>query len=55
VLLLAKTTSGRFTEIDRRVRETHSYEVPEIVALPLTHVSQPYLKWLLAGVEPGDE
>jgi periplasmic divalent cation tolerance protein len=55
VLLLAKTTSGRFAELDRRVRELHSYEIPEIVALPVTQVSAPYLQWLLAGVAPGDD
>lgn len=55
VLLLAKTTGGRFAELDRRVREIHSYEIPEIVALPITHVSVPYLEWLQAAVAPGGD
>ena len=46
VLLLAKTTRGRFAELDRAVKEIHSYEIPEIVALPVTAISEPYLKWL---------
>ena len=50
VLLLAKTTSDCFDELDRRVREIHSYEIPEIVALPVTRVSAPYLQWLEAAV-----
>ncbi len=50
VLLIAKTTSARFDELDRAVREIHSYETPEIVALPLTAVSGPYLEWLQAAV-----
>ena len=48
VLLLAKTTRERFDELDRAVREIHSYETPEIVALSVSEVSEPYLKWLLA-------
>ena len=55
VLLLAKTTSGRFDELDRSVRAIHSYEVPEIVALPVTQVSEPYLRWLEATVAPGED
>ena len=53
VLLLAKTTRGRFDELDRAVREIHSYETPEIVALPATGISEQYLKWLQAAVVPG--
>ena len=53
VLLLAKTTGTRFDELDRRVREIHSYETPEIVALPVTQVSAPYLQWLLGAVTSG--
>jgi len=55
VLLLAKTTSARFDELDRRVRETHSYEIPEIVALKVTQVSAPYLQWLQAAVGPSGD
>jgi len=46
-LLLAKTTSDRFDELDRAVREIHSYDTPEIVALSVNAASAPYLKWLL--------
>src|SRR5215213_6224883 len=51
-LFLAKTTRGRFEELEREVRALHSYETPEIVALPMTAVSAPYLEWLTATVEP---
>src|SRR5713101_3247723 len=47
VLLLAKTTSEKFDELDRAVREIHSYDTPEIVALPITAASESYLNWLL--------
>jgi periplasmic divalent cation tolerance protein len=49
-LLLAKTTAENFAELEREVRAIHSYETPEIVALPVTAVSAPYLEWLTANV-----
>ena len=46
VLLLAKTTRGKFDELEREVRALHSYETPEIIAVPITVGSAPYLEWL---------
>jgi periplasmic divalent cation tolerance protein len=51
-LMLAKTTAGCFDELERQVRALHTYDVPEIVALPVTHVSAPYLDWLTANAFP---
>ena len=51
VLLLVKTTAARFTELEREVRALHSYETPEIVALPVTAASAPYLEWLTGSVQ----
>ena len=50
VLLIAKTTKFRFESLEREVRAIHSYETPEIVALPLTACSPPYLDWLNSSV-----
>jgi periplasmic divalent cation tolerance protein len=50
VLLIAKTLSSKFAEIEREVVKLHSYETPEIVAVPLTAGSGPYLEWLSASV-----
>jgi len=50
VLLLAKTTRAKFAELESKVRAMHSYETPEIVALPIAEVSGPYLKWLQGEV-----
>jgi periplasmic divalent cation tolerance protein len=50
VLLIAKTVRSRFEELEREVRALHSYETPEIVALPVTASSAPYLKWLSTSV-----
>lgn len=52
VLLIAKTVRSRFEEVEREVRALHSYEVPEIIALPITAGSARYLKWLSASVDP---
>ena len=51
-LLLAKTTAGRFSSLEREVRALHSYETPEIVALPVTDISAPYLEWLVGNTSP---
>jgi periplasmic divalent cation tolerance protein len=51
-LLLAKTTQAKFEELEREVRSLHSYETPEIIALPVTTASAPYLSWLTGTVEP---
>ena len=48
ILLLAKTTHGKFAELEREVRALHSYDTPEIVAVPITDASTPYLNWLRA-------
>ncbi|HWF88768.1 MAG TPA: divalent-cation tolerance protein CutA [Pyrinomonadaceae bacterium] len=47
ILLLAKTTMGKFDELEREVRALHSYDTPEIVAVPVTVGSAPYLEWLV--------
>lgn len=52
VLLIAKTLRSKFEELEMQVRALHSYETPEIVALPITAGSAPYLEWLAASVNP---
>jgi periplasmic divalent cation tolerance protein len=46
ILLIAKTTREKFEELDREVRALHSYDTPEIVALPIVAGSAAYLEWL---------
>jgi periplasmic divalent cation tolerance protein len=51
ILLLVKTTEERFIELVAQVRAMHSYETPEILALPV-HTGLPaYLQWLRSNVE----
>jgi periplasmic divalent cation tolerance protein len=51
-LLLAKTTSACFDELEREVRALHTYDTPEIVAVPITHISAPYFDWLTSNAFP---
>ena len=53
VLLLAKTASDRFDDLVSRVTAIHSYETPEIIALPITAAAEPYLKWLRGSLSEG--
>jgi periplasmic divalent cation tolerance protein len=50
-LLIMKTRSGKVKEIIRRIRELHSYEVPEIIALPIIDGHEGYLDWVKESVE----
>jgi periplasmic divalent cation tolerance protein len=52
ILLLAKTTMGKFADLEREVRALHSYETPEIVAVPILTGSSPYLDWLTHSLHP---
>src|ERR1051325_4984926 len=45
-LLIIKTRQDLFPRLESRIREIHSYSVPEIIALPLSQGSAPYLQWL---------
>ena len=47
VLLIAKTTIGKFDDLEREVRALHSYDTPEIIAIPVVTGSAPYLEWLV--------
>ncbi len=46
VLLLVKTTEERFPAVRDRIAELHSYDTPEIIALPVMTGSENYLAWL---------
>ena len=46
VLLIAKTKDKLFEQLKKRVTELHSYEVPEILALPILAGFEKYLNWI---------
>ena len=45
-LVIIKTARKNFNKIKRRIKRLHSYEVPEIVALPIASGENSYLKWI---------
>jgi periplasmic divalent cation tolerance protein len=49
-LCLAKTRLGLFAEVEAAIREIHTYEKPEILAVPVTAGSAAYLEWLAREV-----
>lgn len=51
-LLLMKTTVERFEDLAACIRELHSYEVPEIVAVPLVAGTADYLEWIRRETNP---
>jgi len=51
-LLVAKSRRDVLDDLVRRVQALHSYDVPEIVALPLTGGSEAYLRWVDSEVGP---
>ena len=53
-LIEAKTVADRFDALARRVREVHSYDVPEIVAFRVERGLPEYLDWVSGSTsEPG--
>ncbi len=51
-LLLIKTTAASWAQVEATIREFHSYQCPEIVAVPITAGSKSYLDWLAAQIDP---
>jgi periplasmic divalent cation tolerance protein len=49
--LLIKTTRDRFSALQERVLTLHSYEVPEILAIPIEAGSPSYLAWIDTQVD----
>ena len=47
-LLIIKTRRALFSRLASRVKALHSYEVPEIIALPIQQGSSDYLRWVEA-------
>jgi periplasmic divalent cation tolerance protein len=47
-LLLIKTTIGHFEALKARLLQLHPYELPELIAVPVTHGHEAYLDWVRA-------
>jgi len=51
-LLIIKTSRVRLKALEAAVKRLHSYEVPEIIALPIEKGPRDYLAWLSESVSP---
>ena len=45
-LLLIKSSRDLFPALRAELQKVHSYEIPEVIALPIVDGSEPYLSWL---------
>jgi periplasmic divalent cation tolerance protein len=50
-LMLLKSSKDLFEELSEKVKSLHSYEVPEILALPIVASSKTYLNWLASTLK----
>ena len=46
LLLIIKTSQVNYLALEKRIKELHPYEVPEIIATPLSEGSSEYLSWM---------
>ncbi len=52
-LLLIKTTRACYPQLEKSIKESHPYEIPEIMALPVVQGYQPYLEWVIKNTQTG--
>jgi periplasmic divalent cation tolerance protein len=50
-LLIMKTEKSMVNRVIKRIKDVHSYEVPEIIALPIVAGYDKYLEWIEASVD----
>ncbi|MDH5394801.1 MAG: divalent-cation tolerance protein CutA [Gammaproteobacteria bacterium] len=46
ILLVIKTRQSLFTQLQQVIQQNHDYELPEIIAVPITAGEKNYLKWI---------
>ena len=50
-LLQLKTLESKYGPVEKRIRELHPYDLPEIIAVPVSYCSDEYRNWVAAEVE----
>lgn len=53
-MLLIKTTGEKYPELEARIKTLHTYEVPEIIALPFDRALPEFQSWLRGALAPAD-
>lgn len=51
-LIIMKSRINLFTQLLQQVKELHSYEVPEVLVLPVIFGSEDYLAWMQSVLKP---
>jgi periplasmic divalent cation tolerance protein len=51
-VLLIKTSAHLFNEVRDAIRELHTYELPEVIALPIAVGEEKVIDWMTASVKP---
>ena len=51
VLLVMKTEHQLYARVAALIQETHPYELPEVIAIPIEHGAPDYLQWISAWVK----
>jgi periplasmic divalent cation tolerance protein len=52
VLLIAKTTAAALEQLGKRVKQLHSYDTPEVIAVPIVAGAADYLLWIDEETRP---
>lgn len=50
-LLIIKSTEEKYKQIEDEIRSLHSYQVPEIICMPVTQGNPAYLNWIVNCLE----
>ena len=50
ILLVLKTKKILFKKVSTKVKSLHSYQTPEIIALPIVNGSEDYLRWIGSSI-----
>ncbi len=50
-ILFIKTKTSLFPKLEQRIKTLHSYQVPEIIALPIHTGSRDYLNWITQNTQ----
>jgi len=50
-LLMIKTAAANWEAVRSRIRQLHSYQIPEVIAVPISAVDPDYLNWLATQVK----
>lgn len=54
VPLLIKTSSAGYAALEAAIRAAHPYELPEVIAIPITQGLPDYLAWIAAQTHPAN-